>query len=107
MEHKEVGKNAATAENCMFNFILPGMTTEIMDKSYEVIKAFAQLQEATDRTGDTVAIDSMMCVLIDMAVFRAEEIEEIDITRMQTVKNTWLAACGYLRHPQCGGCRGD
>lgn len=99
MEHKEIGKNAATAENCMFNVILPGMTPEIMDKSYEVIKAFAQLQEAVDRTGDPAAINSMMCVLIDMAVFRAEE---VDIARMQTVKNTWLAARDYLRHsPHC------
>lgn len=75
-----------------------------MDKSYEVIKAFTQLQEAVDRTGDPVAINSMMCVLIDMAVFRAEE---IDIARMQTVKNTWLATRDYLRHSQCGGCRSD
>ncbi len=104
MEHKEIGKNAETAENCMLNAMLPGMTPEIMGKSYEVIKAFAQLQEAVDRTGDTVAINSMMCVLIDMAVFRAEE---IDIARMQTVKNTWMAARDYLRHsPHCE-CRGD
>ena len=104
MEHKEIDKSTATAENCMSNFMLPGMTPEIMDKSYEVIKAFAQLQEAVDRTGDPVAINSMMCVLIDMAVFRAEE---VDIDRMQTVKNTWLAARDYLRHsPHCE-CRGD
>lgn len=104
MEHKEIDKNTATAENCMFNFMLPGMTHEIVNKSYEVIKAFAQLQEAVDRTGDTVAIHSMMCVLIDMAVFR---VEEVDIARMQTVKSTWLAACNHLRHSQCGGRRGD
>ena len=66
MEHKEIDKSTATAENCMSNFMLPGMTPEIADKSYEVIKAFAQLQEAVDRTSDTVAINSMMCVLIDM-----------------------------------------
>lgn len=104
MEHKEIGKNAETAENCMFNAMLQGMTPEIMDKSYEVIKAFAQLQEAVDRTGDPVVINSMMCVLIDMAVFRAEE---VDIDRMLKVKNTWLAACSYLRHSQCGECRDD
>lgn len=104
MEHKEIGKNAETAENCMLNAMLQGMTPEIMDKSYEVIKAFAQLQEAVDRTGDIVAIDSMMCMLIDMAVFRAEE---IDIAGMQTVKNTWLATRDYLRHSPYCECRGD
>lgn len=104
MEHKEIDKSTATAENCMSNFMLPGVTPEIANKSYEVIKAFAKLQEAVDRTGDTVAIHSMMCVLIDMAVFR---VEEVDIARMQTVKSTWLAACNHLRHSQCGGCRGD
>lgn len=101
MEHKEIDKNAATAENCMFP---PGMTPETIGKSYEVIKAFAQLQEAVDRAGDTVAINSMMCVLIDMAVFR---VQEVDIARMQTVKNTWLTACDYLKHSQWGECRGD
>lgn len=97
MEHEEIGKNEATAENRMFNAMLPGMTPEIMDKSYEVIKAFAQLQEAVDRTGDPAAIHSMMCVLIDMAVFRAEE---IDIARMQTAINTWLAVYNHLRRSQ-------
>ena len=97
MEHKEIGENAATAENCMSNFMLPGMTPEIAGKSFEVIKAFAQLQEAVDRTGDPVAINSMMCVLIDMAVFSAQE---IDLDRTLTVKNAWLTTCRYLRNSQ-------
>lgn len=67
--------------------------SEVIIEGYEVIKAFAKYLEAADQTGKESPLNAIMCLIIDMAVYRTAE---IDFERMNRVKTAWIGAREYL-----------
>ena len=105
MENKEIEEAVADAiEASMIKDALGlSLPPEVIIEGYELIKAFAKFLEATDKTGRTAPVNAMMCLLINMAVYRTDEM--MDIERMKRVKTAWIGARDYLIYPQCDGCQ--
>lgn len=103
MEDKGIDEamDAAVEDDMIKDALGLSLPPEVVVEGYELVKAFVKYQEAVDRTGKETPLNAMMCVLIDMAVYRTNE---IDIDRMKKVKRAWIGARDYLRYPQCDEC---